>query len=206
MDLLKTPSTVLEAVQTILPLMGYVPVVSLDESNSEVPKVLRLLAVSKGQLLAGHRWWFQKIHREVLPDSNGRYRLGADSVGFRPDNPEQAVYFNHELVHPRTGNPADIQGPVPGWEVLDVEFEALPAAARLWIIADAVMLCASATLSQADMQTWALQKEQAMLSMTQNQLDADQAIERYGWFKAQQLTYSSNLGGWDPIAGVYRVV
>lgn len=207
MDLLKHPSTVLEAVNTILPLMGYLPVVSLDEPNSEVPKVLRLLALNKSLLLAGHRWWFQKIHRVVTRHS-GVFRLGDNAVGFYADDPIQAVFWNKQLVHPETGNPSDIRGnTVSGWEVFDVEYEAMPHSAQLYVVASTVIMCASSTLSQSDLQVWQMTKDNAMLAMTQNQNDNTQPIDQHGWFAAQHiLSVDSSFGGWDPVAGVYRVI
>lgn len=194
----------LDAVNVILPKLGERPVTALDEPNSSVDVILPVMEVHRQSLLSDG-WWFQRQKIRINENQATRqYDLGKNVLAFYPENPSQAAFTPGMLVHPETQNPYDVVGPVDGWSVLDVEFDALPIQAQLYIMYTAGLQILEDSLDKQTMQAWYTGAVSAMDKLTTAEIRTTKPREMLAAQQARRIYGPHNVLEWT--GANFRVV
>jgi hypothetical protein len=124
----------LDAVNTILPMLGTLPVTSLDTKNPTVSKIQAALLLHRQSVLAVG-WWFNRKTILLYPDSSGNISAPANTLSLYNVDSYDILTVVDGLLYSMTADTNVFSGPVHVSVILDVPtFDALPASVALYVM------------------------------------------------------------------------
>lgn len=119
----------LDAINLMLESVGEHPVSSVDVKHPTVSKARTILEQVKTQTL-GQGYWFNSFNATLTPDVYGAIGISEDVLSFVPTARTNVAIRGDKLYNGDTLNSV-FDSPIEGKVTNNIEFEEMPAAARI---------------------------------------------------------------------------